>query len=203
MEIATDLHAKPLMSNLSRGLWGYTGTTRDGLAVTVQSTGIGAPSAAVVVEELAGLGVERAVRIGTCVALDPHLQAGTVVVAGSALAGDGVSRALLDGRPAAGAAGLTERVARACAAKPAIVATADLRSDPRGTDRWLREGAVALDLTTAAVFAVGARAGIEVAAVLVVAETPSGHAPDEVVDGASLGAARGAVRALGPVSRAR
>ncbi len=55
---------KPLMSNHNRGLWGYTGETPEGRPLTVQSTGMGGPSAAIVLHELAELGVRRAIRVG-------------------------------------------------------------------------------------------------------------------------------------------
>ena len=42
----------PRMFNHHRGLWGYTGVALDGAPLTVQSTGIGGPSAAIVVAEL-------------------------------------------------------------------------------------------------------------------------------------------------------
>ena len=67
MELANRVMVEPLMSNLSRGLWGYHGETPLGRELTVQSTGIGAPSATIVAHELAGLGVRTAVRVGTCV----------------------------------------------------------------------------------------------------------------------------------------
>ena len=40
------------MFNHNRGLWGYTGTAADGAPLTIQSTGMGGPSAAIVIEEL-------------------------------------------------------------------------------------------------------------------------------------------------------
>jgi hypothetical protein len=50
-----------LMANHAYGLWGYSGTAReDGDALTVQSTGIGGPSATVVLEDLADHGVREA-----------------------------------------------------------------------------------------------------------------------------------------------
>src|SRR3970282_1774406 len=51
--------------NEYRGLLGYTGTYK-GTALSVQTTGMGAPDAALVVEELALLGARTVVRIGTC-----------------------------------------------------------------------------------------------------------------------------------------
>src|SRR3954447_17202874 len=57
------------MFNHHRGLWGYTGTASDGAPLTIQSTGMGGPSAAIVLEELAALGVRTAVRVGTARAL--------------------------------------------------------------------------------------------------------------------------------------
>ena len=49
----------PKMFNHNRGLWGYTGTAADGQPLTVQSTGMGGPSAAIVLSELAELGARR------------------------------------------------------------------------------------------------------------------------------------------------
>ncbi len=42
--------------NTNRGLWGYTGTAADGAPLTIQSTGMGGPSTAIVAEELITLG---------------------------------------------------------------------------------------------------------------------------------------------------
>jgi hypothetical protein len=50
------------MFNHNRGLWGYTGIAADGEPLTIQCTGMAGPSAAIVLEELVGLGVRRAVR---------------------------------------------------------------------------------------------------------------------------------------------
>lgn len=67
--LAQELLAQPRMSNHARGLWGYTGETPAGHPLTIQSTGMGGPSAAIVLADLAELGVSRAIRIGTCASL--------------------------------------------------------------------------------------------------------------------------------------
>src|SRR3954452_17331062 len=73
MELAQRLTSKPLMANHHHGLWGYSCRTEDGRDLTVQSAGIGGPSTAAIVAELAGHGARRLIRIGTCAALDPSL----------------------------------------------------------------------------------------------------------------------------------
>ena len=102
----------PRMFNHHRGLWGYTGVALDGAPLTVQSTGIGGPSAAIVVAELHALGLRRAVRIGRAWALDGALRAGELVAASAVLADDGASRALGAGARIEPDAGAHRRAAR-------------------------------------------------------------------------------------------
>src|SRR5258708_19127513 len=92
--LAQVLLSEPRMFNHSRGVWGYTGTAADGELLSIQSTGMGGPSAAIVLHELAELGARRAIRVGTCGALAPSLQLGEVIVATGAVCADGTSRAL-------------------------------------------------------------------------------------------------------------
>src|SRR5215213_957527 len=73
--------------NWERGMLGYTGTF-NGRPVSVQSTGMGCPSAAIVFEELHMLGVKRILRIGTCGGLQPDLTLGDLIVAVSAVPQD-------------------------------------------------------------------------------------------------------------------
>jgi len=94
LTLAQSLVSEPRMFNHNRGLWGYTGIAADGDALTIQSSGMGGPSAAIVITELAQLGASRLVRVGTCGALDPSLKLGDLLVPTSALSCDGTSRAL-------------------------------------------------------------------------------------------------------------
>src|ERR1700710_2502069 len=79
MALARVLTEQPQMANHARGLWGYSGTTAAGRGLTVQSTGMGGPSAALVLADLAELGVERAVRVGTCAAIGSEFEPGDLV----------------------------------------------------------------------------------------------------------------------------
>jgi uridine phosphorylase len=64
----------------------------DGTPLTVCSTGVGCPSAAVAVEELAKVGAERLVRVGTAGGLQPDVRTGDVVVATAAAKFDGTTK---------------------------------------------------------------------------------------------------------------
>lgn len=68
----------------------YTGTLH-GEKVSVCSTGIGGPSTAIAVEELAACGTHTFIRIGTCGGISTKVQAGDVVVATGAVRQDGTS----------------------------------------------------------------------------------------------------------------
>ena len=69
----------------------YTGTLL-GERVSVVSTGIGGPSAAIAMEELANLGAHTFVRVGTCGGIDLSVRSGDVVVATGAVRMEGTSR---------------------------------------------------------------------------------------------------------------
>jgi uridine phosphorylase len=172
----------PRMFNHHRGLWGYTGVAVDGAPLTVQSTGIGGASAAVVVGELHALGLRRAVRIGRAWAADGSLRAGELVAATAVLAGDGASRAL----------GAGERLV------PDAALTAALRSDHQGELESVdlpevapSGQALAVDLESGAVLAAAARAGIPAACLVAI----EGGDDEDVA--ARLG--RGALPSLAPL----
>src|SRR5829696_10352602 len=76
LRLAQQLIDGPRMLNHHRGLWGYTGPAADGEPLTIQSTGLGGPSAAAVVAELVELGARRLVRIGTAAGLGPATRLG-------------------------------------------------------------------------------------------------------------------------------
>jgi DeoD family purine-nucleoside phosphorylase len=169
--LAQTLLEGPKMFNHHRGLWGYTGPAADGELLTIQSTGMGGPSAAIVLEELADLGVTRAVRVGTCGALDGSLSLGDLVVASEALAQDGTSRALGAGARVAPDAALTAALSSLADAGGLVVST-DLFYEPDASREaaWREAGALAVEMEAAALFAVGARRGVAVGCVLAVSD---------------------------------
>lgn len=66
-----------------------------GTPMLVAATGIGGPSTAIAVEELAELGIEHIVRIGTCGSLQPHVHAGDLVICAGTVRDDGTSHQYL------------------------------------------------------------------------------------------------------------
>jgi len=182
LSLAQQLLTEPRMSNHARGLWGYTGVTPAGRPLSVQSTGMGGPSAAIVLQELAELGVRRAIRVGTCGALDVGLAHGDLLVAGDALAEDGASRALGAGEIAEPDPELTDRLAGALPGAPDAVriVTTDLFYDSsegdagpprRRADAWQRSGAAAVEMEAATLFTLGSRLGVATACLLAVSDT--------------------------------
>ncbi|SEH15525.1 uridine phosphorylase [Natronorubrum sediminis] len=67
-----------------------TGTT-DGTPISVTSTGIGSPSAAIAVEELARVGCETFIRVGSCGAIQPEMAVGDLVITTGAVRQEGTS----------------------------------------------------------------------------------------------------------------
>ena len=161
--LAQSLLEEPKMFNHHRGLWGYTGTAPDGRPLTIQSTGMGGPSAAIVIAELADLGARRLIRVGTCGALDPALELGELLVVTEAIsrrrhrAARSAPDAPLAPDPALldallRAAGDRARAGRGRLDRPV------LRRRPRArTERWLAAGAIAVEMETATLFALAAR----------------------------------------------
>jgi DeoD family purine-nucleoside phosphorylase len=171
LRLAQQLLEAPKMLNHNRGLWGYTGAAADGAPLTVQSTGMGGPSAAIVVEELIALGARRLVRVGTCGALDGSLALGGILVAERALAEDGASRALgATGSVAADPALLGALRAAAGGATVGTVVSADLfyDPDPGRASGWAAAGALAVEMEAATVFAAARRHRVAAACVLAV-----------------------------------
>ncbi len=198
LRLAQSLLEDPRMFNHERGLWGYTGTAADGGPLTIQSSGMGGPSAAIVVTELAELGARRLVRVGTCGALDPSLELGALLIASGALAVDGASRGLGAGQRAAPHSALFAALCQAGGASEALVASTDLFYG--GDEEALRKaGAAAVEMESATLFTLADRLGLEAGSVLIVSDlifpTRTRIAPHRLVQ-AEVRAGELATRAL-------
>jgi uridine phosphorylase len=181
LAVAQALLQGPLMFNHRRGLWGYTATGADGEPLSIQSTGMGGPSAAIVCEELIGLGARTLVRIGTCGALVEGLSLGELVAVDWVLPADGASRALGAEEPLAADPGITAGLTAAGARAVTAVST-DLFYDPReGVAReWVEAGAAVVEMEAAALLSVAARRGVAAACVLAVTDVLAAGARERI-----------------------
>ena len=81
----------PVLVADSREYVTYTGTL-DGVKVSVTSTGIGGPSAASAIDELAKCGAHTFIRVGTCGGMQEEVMGGDIVIATGAVRMEGTSR---------------------------------------------------------------------------------------------------------------
>ena len=176
--------------NRERGMLGYTGTFR-GEPVSVQATGMGCPSAAIVVEELVQLGVRRLLRVGTCGGLQTDLELGDLIVAVSAVPADGTARHYTGGEPHAPTADWelvhgAVHAARELGKRVRVgaVASSDTFYDPDAErhQRWSERGVLAVEMEAAVLFTLAALRNVQAGCVLTVSDIVVGGAFTRITD---------------------
>ena len=140
--------------------------------MTIQATGMGGPSTAIVVEELLQLGARVLVRTGTCGALDLERELGELVTAAEVLAADGASRALGAGERLRPDSELTDALRRAGGGDAVTAVTSDLFYErrPDVQEEWRRAGADVVEMEAAAVLAAAGRSGARAGCLLLVTD---------------------------------
>lgn len=190
----------------ARGLLGFTGTYC-GVPVTVQTTGMGGGSTAIVAHELIELGARVLIRAGTTGGLQEHLQVGDLVIADTVVADDGTARALVGTDPRPSDPEVSDALAAAAQAGDrtvhrGAVVTTDLFYDPEPgrNAAWQARGLLSVEMEAAVLAAVAARNGAVAGSILAVSNTLVGTAPGwadaGVRDAASLDACRVALTAF-------
>ncbi len=158
---------------------GFTGTF-EGRPISVQSTGMGCPSAGIVFEELVMLGATRLVRVGTCGGFaERGQQLADTVVGLSASCEDPTPLRYADfvGWAPAATFELAERAVRFGRESGATVhvgpvVTSNLFYDPDLTnvDRWARLGHVGVEMEAGMLYTIAAVKGIEALAMMTVSD---------------------------------
>jgi DeoD family purine-nucleoside phosphorylase len=175
--------------NANRGLLGYTGTV-NGRPVSVQTTGMGAPSIALVTEELLRLGARQLVRVGTTGALRADVALGSIVIATASSPTDGATQTFMGGKPYAPAAdfALTHALVHSAERlgvpfRVGPIATIDVFShyhpDPNFVAPWRNAGALAVEMEASVLFYLAASRGAQAACMGVVVDIDSGEANQE------------------------
>ena len=146
-----------------RGLPSFSGRW-SGHPVTIQTTGLGAPAVAMIVEELLMIGARRFVRVAPAMAVAPRLRLGGTIVVLAASATDGTSRTLLGRQQVApvGDFALADALVQAAQAAGVdvdvgSVATVDVLPDAVQRAELAAHGVLAADLGTAPLFVLAAR----------------------------------------------
>ncbi len=164
--------------NEERGMLGFTGTF-EGQPISVQTTGMGCPSAGIVFEELVMLGAQRLIRVGTCGGLKEGMRMGDTVVGISATAEDTTPLRYAEVPSYAPAAtyDLMEAAVRLSREQGATVHVGPIVTsglfydpDPNTFARWKRLGHVGVEMEAAMMYTVAAVHGIEALAMMTVSD---------------------------------
>ena len=146
-----------------------------GVKVIAMSTGMGGPSTAIGVEELANIGVEAMIRIGSCGALRSGIKLGDLVIVNGAVRDDGTSKAYIEqSYPSIPDTELLMDVIQAAKDKEypyhvGIGRSHDcLYGDPKNNldAYWGSKGVISSDMETATLFVVGSLRGVKTASIL-------------------------------------
>lgn len=164
--------------------------TWQGVPVTVCSTGIGAPSAIIAMEELRLCGARQFVRVGSAGALQPHINLGDLIVVEGAVRDEGGSASYVPvGYPAIADRHLTQAMSSFLASQNKTAFTGLVRSHDsfyRDDEAeicafWHRLGVLGADMETSALLTLGRLRGLQVGAILNVVVRYG----DDVQDGVS------------------
>ncbi len=150
--------------------------TYEGREVTLCSTGIGSPSAAIAVEELAAVGVETFVRVGTTGALQRGIEIGDMVVATGAAKDEGTTKRYEDvAVPATSGYGVLSALADAAEARGEDVHVGPVATDDAFyaetedvVSAWEGAGLLAVEMEAAAIFTLARRKGLSAGAICTV-----------------------------------
>jgi purine-nucleoside phosphorylase len=164
--------------NAERGMLGYTGTFH-GKPVSVQASGMGCPSAAIVIEELVQLGVTKIMRVGTCGGLQPGLSMGDLIVALSATPADSTALHYTRGEPHAPTADFAlvheavhqaKELGKAVRVGPIVSSDVFYQPDEGLAGRWSERGILAVEMEAAVLFTLGALRKIQAGCMLIVSD---------------------------------
>jgi DeoD family purine-nucleoside phosphorylase len=164
--------------NGERGLLGYTGTF-DGRPVSVQASGMGCPSAAIVIEELVQLGVRKIVRVGTCGGLQRDLAIGDLIVALASAPADSTALHYIGNEahvPTAdwelvhGAVHQAKTLGKPVRVGPIVSSDVFYQPDPAQAHRWSERGLLAVEMEASVLFTLGALRKIQAGCLLIVSD---------------------------------
>ncbi|WP_144903623.1 nucleoside phosphorylase [Halobellus captivus] len=150
--------------------------TYEGVPLTICSTGIGCPSAAIAVEELSRVGVETVIRVGTTGALQRGIEIGDMIVATGAAKEEGTSKRYEDSViPAVPDYDVLSALVDSAEANGEDVHVGPIVSDDAFynesdayVEEWEAANLLAIEMEAAAVFSLARRKGLAAGAICTV-----------------------------------
>ena len=148
----------------------------EGQELTICSTGIGSPSAAIALEELAAVGVETFLRVGTTGALQPEIEIGDTVVATGAAKDEGTTKRYEKSEvPAVPDYGVLSALVEAAEDRSAPVHVGPIATDDAFyaetdayVEAWSEAGLLCVEMEAAALFTLARRKGLAAGAICTV-----------------------------------
>jgi purine-nucleoside phosphorylase len=176
--IAETFFDDPRQVNGERGLLGFTGTF-SGKPVSVQASGMGCPTAAIVIEELAKLGVKKIMRVGTCGGLQTAIGMGELILAMSSTGADSTASHYVLGEPHAPTADFAllheavhqaKHLGKKLHVGPIVSSDIFYDPDPGRAQRWSERGHLAIEMEASVLFTLGALRGFQAGCLLLVSD---------------------------------
>lgn len=171
---------------VSREYTSYLGILNNS-KILVISTGMGGPSTAICVEELASIGIKKMIRVGTCGGMQLNVEAGDIVVASAAIRQEGTSKEYVPVEyPAVADIDLVNSLRKACQklnykyhtgvvqCKDSFYGQHEPSRMPVGYeleqkwDAWIKAGCLASEMETASLYIVASFLRVQAAAILLV-----------------------------------
>jgi 5'-methylthioadenosine phosphorylase/purine-nucleoside phosphorylase len=176
--------------NEERGMLGYTGTF-EGSPISVQTTGMGCPSAGIVFEELIQLGAARLIRVGTCGAIGEGIGMADTIVATAASCDDMTPLRYADmpGYAPAASFDLVEaavRLSREAGAKvhvgPIVSSGVFYDPDPDKVPQWKRLGILGIEMEAAMLYTIAAVKRVDALAIVAVSDLVGAGTSERISD---------------------
>lgn len=177
--IAETFLENPVCYNEVRGMYGFTGTYK-GKKISVQGTGMGAPSISIYANELIeSYGAKKLIRVGTCGSIQEDVKVRDVVLAMGSATNSGINKMRFKGMDFSPIASFDllrkaydVAISKGIDVKVGNVLTSDLfyNDDPDAWKLWAKYGVLAIEMEAAALYTLGAKYGVDTLTILTVSD---------------------------------
>ena len=182
--IAETFLENPVLYNDVRGMFGYTGTFQ-GKPVSVQGTGMGAPSISIYVHELINeYDVQKLIRVGSAGSYQKDVEIRDIIVAMSASSNSCTNDLPFQGEnfaPTANAELFLDAIAAAkdknIPVKAGNILTSDIfyQEDPDYYKKWAKYGVLCVEMETSALYTIAARFQVKALSLLTISDSLVTH----------------------------